>query len=69
MKLLMEKLQMPIPDFQRDYRLKVELSSDGKKVLLMGVDNKGRPYTLFKYLKVEGLSPRPMVYPVRGNQQ
>ena len=57
---------MPIPDFQRDYRLKVELSSDGKKILLMGVDSKGRPYTLFKYLKVEGLSPRPMVYPVRN---
>lgn len=56
MKMLMEKLDVPIPEFRRKYRLKVSLSEDGKNVLLTGIDGNGACYTLFKQLKVTGLS-------------
>ena len=54
--LVMQKLEIPIPEFRRSYRLKVSLDpKDSKKVLFTGVDSNGACYTLFKSLKVSGL--------------
>lgn len=54
--LLMQKLEIPIPEYRRSYRLKVSLDpKDSKKVLFTGVDSNGACYTLFKSLKVSGL--------------
>ena len=53
---VMEKLEIPIPDFRRSYRLKVSYSQDRKNMMFTGVDTNGACYTLFKDLKVTGLS-------------
>ena len=50
--LLMQKLEIPIPEFRRSYRLKVSLSDDFKSLSLTGVDGNGACYTLFKSLKI-----------------
>ena len=64
--LLMEKLEIPIPDFRRSYRLKVSLSQDKRQVLFTGVDSNGACYTLFKSLRVTGLTPAAASFPARG---
>jgi len=65
--LLMQKLEIPIPDFRRSYRLRISLNKkDKKKVLLTGVDSNGACYTLFRSLKVTGLGPAVAVFPCRG---
>lgn len=51
----MEKLEFPVPEFRRSYRLRASLSQNGQKVELKGVDNNGANYTIFKQLKVSGL--------------
>ena len=56
-KLLMKKLEIPIPEWRRSYRMKVFLSDDKKQVKFTGVDNNGACYTLFKSIKVTGISP------------
>lgn len=65
-KLLMQKLEMPIPDFRRSYRLKVSLSQDQKQVLYTGVDVNGACYTIFKSLKVVGVAAGAASFPQRG---
>lgn len=57
MAMLMQKLQLPIPDFEREFRLKVELSEDNKKIKMYGVDDYGKSSSLFKQVQVSGLSP------------
>ena len=57
MKLLMQKLEFPIPDFRRSYRMKVFLSGDKKQVKFTGIDANGACYTLFKSIRVTGLTP------------
>ena len=64
-KLLMKKLELPIPDFRRSYRLKVSLDPAGKKAFLTGVDANGACYTLFKQLRVTGLQQSYADYPAR----
>jgi hypothetical protein len=64
--LLMQKLEIPIPDFRRSYRLRISLNKKDKKVLLTGVDSNGACYTLFRSLKVTGLGPSVAVFPCRG---
>ena len=66
--LLMAKLEMPIPDFRRSMRLKVSLSQDKRQVLFTGVDSNGACYTLFKSLRVTGLTPAAATFPARGQQ-
>ena len=44
----MEKLQFPIPEFRRSYRLRANLSQNDQNVQLKGVDNNGANYTIFK---------------------
>ena len=68
MKLLMEKLQMPIPEYRRSYRLKVSLSDNERTVNLTGVDANGDCYTLFKSLNITGLGG-PVVRLPRSNTQ
>ena len=53
--LLMSKLEIPIPDFRRNYRLQISLAENGQNVLLKGIDTNGANYTIFKSLKVSGL--------------
>ena len=62
--LLMSKLEIPIPDFRRSYRLQVSLSEDGQNVLLKGIDTNGANYTIFKSLKVVGLSQTEKKFPL-----
>ena len=61
--MLMEKLQIPIPDFRRTYRLKLSLSADKKKLLMTGVDSDGGCYSIFKSLKVTGLTQSAASFP------
>ena len=63
---VMEKLEIPIPDFRRSYRLKVSFSQDRKNMMFTGVDANGSCYTLFKALKVTGLSPSAETFPNKG---
>lgn len=69
--LLMMKLEIPIPDFRRSYRLKVSIDkNDNKKLLFTGVDSNGACYTLFKSLKVIGVGPSTAQFPApRQNTQ
>ena len=60
----MDKLEIPIPDFRRSYRLQVSLSEDGNNVLLKGIDTNGANYTIFKSLKVTGLSQVDKKFPL-----
>ena len=53
MQLLMEKLEMPIPEFRRSYRLNLTL--DDKSLHATGVDSNGACYTIFKSLTFKGL--------------
>ena len=55
--LLMSKLEIPIPEFRRSYRLQASLSQNGQNVQLKGIDTNGANYTIFKNLKVTGLGP------------
>ena len=65
--LLMQKLEMPIPEWRRSYRMKVFLSADKKQVKFTGVDAKGAGYTLFKNIKVTGVSKAGFAqFPQRG---
>ena len=54
--MVMAKLEIPIPDFRRSYRLKISLSKDKKKCLFTGVDSNGACYTLFRNIKINGLA-------------
>ena len=65
-KMLMEKLEIPIPEWRRSYRMKVFLSDDKKQVKFTGVDGNGACYTLFKNIKVTGVSPAAAQFPQRG---
>ena len=56
-KLLMNKLDFAIPDWRRSYRMKVFMSYDKKQVKYTGIDGNGACYTLFKSIRVTGLSP------------
>ena len=67
MKKVMEKLEIPIPEFRRSYRLKVALVDNGKKATFTGVDTNGACYSLFKSLKVSGLAAATASFPTRGN--
>ena len=62
----MQKLEMPIPEFRRSYRLKVSISQDKKQVSYTGVDSNGACYTLFKNLKVLGVGASAAQFPARG---
>ena len=67
MDLLMQKLEIPIPEFRRSYRLKVSLDEkDSKRVKFTGVDSNGACYTLFKSLKIKGLDRADAVFPSRA---
>ena len=55
--LLMEKLNIPIPQFKLNRWMKVELeeSKSGKETLhVYGIDKSGGPYDLFKSVFIEG---------------
>ena len=67
--LLMQKLEIPIPEFRRSYRMKVFLSDDKKQVKYTGVDANGACYTLFKNIKVTGVSNAVQTFPQRGQVQ
>lgn len=60
MAIVMQKLEIPIPEFRRSYRLKLSMAGSDKKMQLTGVDSNGDCYTLFKSLKITGLGG-PMV--------
>ena len=68
-RLLMQKLEIPIPEWRRSYRMKVFLSQDKKQVKFTGVDANGACYTLFKNIKVSGVSPAAAQFPQRGQVQ
>ena len=66
----MEKLEFPVPEFRRSYRLRASLSQNGQNVQFKGVDNNGANYTIFKKLNVSGLGsdrefPEPRVRDVQ----
>ena len=65
----MQKLDFPIPDWRRSYRMKVFLSDDKKQVKFTGVDANGACYTLFKSVKVTGVSPAAAQFPQRNQVQ
>ena len=68
--MVMKKLEIPIPEFRRSYRLKMSLSDDDKKLDLTGVDTNGDCYSLFKSLKITGLAPGAQVsLPRNANQK
>ena len=69
MELLMKKLEIPIPEFRRSYRLKVSLSGDSKTLSVMGVDANGACYTLYKALTITGLSPAATTFPKTASQK
>ena len=54
MTLLMKKLEMPIPDWQRLFYLKVSQLSSGH-LKFEGVDKGNRPFMFFNRLQVKGL--------------
>lgn len=54
-KMLMQKLEIPIPEFKRKYRLKVSKAEGENSIYFTGVDDNGGCYTLFKLLKITGL--------------
>jgi len=70
--MLMEKLEMPIPEFRRSYRLR--LIYDGRfhdaeaehkpKLTIDGVDILGQTYKVFKKLTITGLSEEPVSFPM-----
>ena len=62
-KLLMKKLEIPIPDFRRSYRLKVSMNKNGRSMGFTGVDVNGACYTLFKKMVVSGLGASNQAYP------
>ena len=64
--LLMQKLEIPIPEFRRSYRMKVFLSDDKKQVKFTGVDANGACYTLFKNVRVTGIAIPASSFPQRG---
>ena len=68
MKIVCEKLGVVIPEFRRDYRLRVELSKDKKSLKLMGVDRNGACYLIFRNIKVHGVSARYASVPSGPNQ-
>ena len=68
MKMVMKHLKIPIPDFRRTYRLKMSIQENRKKVQLTGVDANGACYTLFKNLRVTGLSMSPASLPTNARQ-
>ena len=55
-KMVMEKLEIPVPVFKRSYRLKVSLDSDQNGLKFTGVDVNGACYTIFKNLRIEGIA-------------
>ena len=67
MELLMQKLDIQIPEFRRSYRLKVSLDEkDNKRVKFTGIDSNGACYTLFKNLKIKGLDRADANFPSRA---
>ena len=58
MEMVMSKLNIPIPQFKRNYRLKVFLTNDKKSVKFSGVDSNGAVYTIFRNIKIYGLGSR-----------
>ena len=56
MSLLMKKLQIPIPEYRRSYRLQLSLDAQTKNISATGVDSNGACYTLFKSLTLRGLN-------------
>lgn len=67
--MLMSKLQFPIPDFRRTYRLKIFISPDKPQMNFMGVDGNGACYTLFRSLKVSGVGNRFSSFPQKDQVQ
>ena len=67
--LLMQKLEIPIPEFRRSYRLKLSLQNNDQKMLLTGVDANGDCYTLFKSLKITGLGASQVSLPKTRTQK
>ena len=75
MDMLMAKLEIPIPDFTRTFRLKVTKSQakaakgaaanqrQQENVSFTGVDQSGRVFTHFKGLRISGLSPAAQTFP------
>lgn len=61
--MLMDKLQIPVPEWRRSYRLEAALSADKQRVSVTGVDVNGACYTLFKSLKVSGLHASAQSFP------
>ena len=67
--LLMKKLQIPIPEFRRSYRLRISLTDNDSKINFTGVDTNGDCYSIFKTLKITGLSGAPVTLPKQANQR
>ena len=63
MKILMEKLGYLIPKWQMKKRVEVELTDEGKKVKVQGVDSNGAPFHLFKSVEIVGLSASRLNFP------
>ena len=64
--MVMKHLEIPVPEFKRNLRLKISMTNDKKKIQLTGVDSNGACYTLFKNLKVTGLSATPGSFPANA---
>ena len=62
-KMVMAKLEIPIPDFRRNYRLKITVSEDKKSLKFTGVDSNGACYTIFKTMRVNGIAPAAAQFP------
>lgn len=69
--MVMKKLEIPIPDFRRTYRLKLSFATDdnNNKLKITGIDVNGACYTIFKSLKVTGLSPTQLRFPKAPTQK
>ena len=67
-KMVMAKLEIPIPDFRRNYRLKITVSEDKKSLKFTGVDSNGACYTIFKTMRVNGIAPAAAQFPQNARQ-
>lgn len=81
MTMLMAKLEMPIPDFTRTFRLKVSKKQataakgasaaaprQQNDIQFTGVDQIGRVFTHFKGLNIKGLTPAAATFPQARGQ-
>ena len=64
MNMLMAKLEMPIPEFHRFYRVRLTMrADDNSRMHITGIDSNGDCYTIFKSIMLTGLNASAVKYP------